>query len=72
MSPGASPTGLRPASTATTAGAGNPVVSLVEDVVSAALTAVAFVLPILAAVVVVAIVAGGAWLVLRLRRRLAR
>jgi hypothetical protein len=43
---------LRPASTATTAGAGNPIVSLVEDAVSATLTAVAFLLPILAALAV--------------------
>jgi hypothetical protein len=63
---------VRPASTATTAGAGNPVVSLAEDVASAALTAVAFVLPVLAALAVAVVVAGGAWLVLRLRRRLAR
>jgi hypothetical protein len=63
---------VRPASTATTAGTANPIVSLVEDVVAAALTAVAFVLPILAALAVVALVVGGAWLVLRVRRRLAR
>lgn len=39
---------VRPASTATTGGAGNPVLSFVEDAMSAFLTAVALLLPILA------------------------
>lgn len=39
---------LRPASTATTAGAGNPVLSAIEDAISAFLTAVALLLPVLA------------------------
>lgn len=39
---------VRPASTATTGGAGNPVLSFIEDAVSAFLTAVALLLPVLA------------------------
>ncbi|MDQ3822832.1 MAG: DUF4126 domain-containing protein [Actinomycetota bacterium] len=62
----------RPASTAATGGVGNPVLSFAEDVGSGLLTAIAFVLPILAVVLVVALAAGvvAAWL--RLRRSLAR
>lgn len=63
---------LRPASTASTGGLANPIVSAVEDAASALLTAVAFLLPILAAAVVVGVIAGGAWAVLRLRRALRR
>jgi Domain of unknown function (DUF4126) len=48
---------VRPASTATTAGLGNPVVSLAEDGLSGALTAIAFLLPLLAFLVVVALAA---------------
>ena len=48
---------LRPASTATTAGLGNPVLSLGEDVASLILTIVAFALPLIALVVVIALVA---------------
>ena len=48
---------LRPASTATTAGVGNPVLSLGEDVASLILTIVAFALPLIALVVVIALVA---------------
>ena len=54
---------VRPASTATTAGAGNPVLSFIEDAMSAFLTAVALLLPVLAFLFViglgVAIVFGG-------------
>ena len=39
---------IRPAATATTAGAGNPVLSLGEDAASGVLTALAFLVPILA------------------------
>lgn len=62
---------MRPLSTATTAGAGNPVVSLVEDAGAAVLTVVAFLLPILAALAVLAVVVAGilAWRALRRRRR---
>jgi hypothetical protein len=64
----------RPVSTATTGGFGNPVLSFAEDLGSAGLTAVAFLLPVLALVLVVALVAGlvVAWRRLRrapLRRR---
>jgi hypothetical protein len=48
---------VRPASTAGTAGTANPVLSLGEDLVSGALTAVAFIVPVLAFVLVVAILA---------------
>jgi hypothetical protein len=48
---------LRPASTATSAGLGNPVLSLGEDVASLILTIVAFALPLIALVVVIALVA---------------
>lgn len=63
---------LRPASTATTGGLGNPVLSLAEDVASLALTLVAFALPVLALLLVLALVAamvGGSH---RFRRRRAR
>lgn len=63
---------LRPASTATTAGIGNPILSLGEDVVSLGLTLVAFALPVLALIAVVLIVAamvsGGRRLAARRRR----
>lgn len=60
---------FRPAATATTAGAGNPLVSFVEDVVSGFLTLVAFLLPLLAVLLVLgmlAVVAAG-WRRLRAR-----
>jgi hypothetical protein len=47
---------LRPVSTATTAGIGNPVLSLLEDLGSLGLTAVAFALPVLALVMVLGLV----------------
>jgi hypothetical protein len=47
---------LRPLSTATTAGIGNPVLSLLEDVGSLGLTVVAFALPVLALVMVLGLV----------------
>jgi Na+/serine symporter len=61
---------LRVASSATTAGFGNPILSVAEDGSSAALTAISFVLPVLAAMLVVALVVAGllAWW----RRRAAR
>jgi len=64
---------VRPVATTTTAGIGNPVVSLLEDAVSALLTLLAFVAPLLAfllfVVLLVALV--GAWRAARriLRRR---
>lgn len=47
--------GLRPLSTAFTGGAGNPVLSLVEDVVSGVLLVLALLVPVLAAVAVLAV-----------------
>lgn len=49
-------TAARPASTASTGGMANPVVSLVEDVIAVVLVALAFLAPIVAAVAVVALV----------------
>ena len=62
---------LRPLSTMGTAGAGNPLLSLIEDAGSIALTVVALVLPIVALVLVLCLIAGGllAWRRLRRRRR---
>ena len=62
---------LRPLSTMGTAGAGNPLLSLIEDAGSIGLTVVALVLPIVALVLVLCLVAGGvlAWRRLRRRRR---
>ncbi|WP_217914718.1 DUF4126 domain-containing protein [Miltoncostaea marina] len=48
---------LRPASTATTAGVGNPVLSLAEDLGSLALTVLAFAAPLVALLVVLALLA---------------
>ena len=56
---------VRPAITVTTAGLGNPVVSVLEDIVSAALTIMAILLPILTVLVSVLMVI----LVLRWRRK---
>lgn len=59
---------IRPFSTATTAGAGNPVVSLIEDVASFGLSFVAILLPVLALLIVVAMFVV-AWRVIRRLRR---
>jgi hypothetical protein len=59
---------VRPASTAATGGLGNPVLSFAEDVVSALLTAIAFVLPLLAVVLLAALVVALARGWRRLRR----
>ncbi|NOX63651.1 MAG: DUF4126 domain-containing protein [Chloroflexi bacterium] len=45
----------RPVVTATTGGVGNPVVSLAEDVVSAIMTLIAILLPMIAAILVLAV-----------------
>jgi len=60
---------IRPISTATTAGLANPGLSALEDAASLGLTAVAFLAPLLAVIVLVALIAAGliAW-----RRRRAR
>ena len=62
---------IRPLSTATTAGFGNPVLSLIEDVGSVGLTVSAFLLPILALVFALALLVAGllAWRALRRRSR---
>jgi hypothetical protein len=60
----------RSGSTVGTAGTANPIVSLVEDVGSALLVAVAFLLPVLAFLAVFALLVGGLLLVRRLRRAL--
>jgi hypothetical protein len=49
---------IRPASTATTGGVGNPLLSLIEDVGSGLLTVFAFVVPVLAITALVGLVAG--------------
>jgi hypothetical protein len=61
---------LRPVSTVTTAGVGNPVLSLLEDSGSALLTLFAFVVPVLAVLAVVAVLVLG--LALWRRRRRAK
>lgn len=57
---------LRPASTATTGGIGNPFLSLAEDATSLALTIVAFAAPVLALIAVLGVV----WLIVSRGRRL--
>jgi hypothetical protein len=47
---------IRPISTATTAGLGNPVLSLLEDLGSLGLTLAAFIVPVLAALAVIGLV----------------
>jgi len=59
---------VRPVSTATTGGLGNPVLSLGEDLGSLALVVVAFVLPLLALLLVIALAIG----FFSLRRRVRR
>ena len=63
---------IRPFSTVTTGGLGNPVVSLIEDVASVALSVVAIILPVLAALLVVAMFAVAWRVIRRLRRRRAQ
>jgi len=63
---------IRPFSTVTTGGLGNPVVSLVEDVASVALSVVAIILPVLAALLVAAMFAVAWRVIRRLRRRRAQ
>lgn len=63
---------VRPAATATTGGIGNPLVSLGEDATSGVLTALAFVVPVLAAVLVVVVLVALVVLGRRLRRFVRR
>lgn len=60
--------GTRLASSAATAGLGNPLVSLAEDVLAVGTVLVAFLAPVLIPVVLAALL----WLVIRLARRAAR
>lgn len=62
---------IRPASTATTAGVGNPVLSLLEDTGSATLTVMAFVAPVLAFAAALGLVVTIVLAWRRLRRRRA-
>ena len=62
---------VRGGSTAGTAGTANPLLSLGEDLVSAALVALAFLVPVLAFAAVVALLVAGVLLVRRVRRSLA-
>lgn len=63
---------VRPASTAATGGAGNPVLSLGEDVTSGLLTVLAFAVPVLAVALLAAVVVAFVALWRRLRRMLRR
>lgn len=65
-------TGLRAASTATTGGAGNPVLSIVEDVGTFLLALLALVLPILVPVALALLIFGVWRLIRRFRRRRLR
>lgn len=68
----AAKTTARPAITASTAGLGNPVVSVVEDIVSGVTTFIAIILPVLAAIVIVALLGFFLWLSVRRHRRRAQ
>lgn len=57
----------RPVSTVGTAGAGNPVLSLGEDVVSGVLSLAAIALPVVALILAVAVLAGAVWTLRRLK-----
>ena len=63
---------IRPASTAATGGAGNPLLSLTEDAASAVLTALAFLVPLLAFAAVAGLLVLMALGVRRVRRLAAR
>lgn len=60
---------VRPAITATTAGVGNPVVSVLEDVLSGTTTLVAILAPAIAALFVFVVAALIGWLLIRRHRR---
>ncbi len=62
---------IRPFSTIGTAGAGNPVLSLIEDATSTGLSVVAIALPVLALLLVIAMFVAAWTVIRRLRRRLA-
>jgi hypothetical protein len=58
----------RPVVTTTTAGVGNPIVSVTEDVVAGVTTFVAILLPAVGAVIFIGLVGFAAWLLFRRRR----
>ncbi|MFQ5410235.1 MAG: DUF4126 domain-containing protein [Anaerolineales bacterium] len=60
---------LRPAVTAVTGGVGNPVVSVIEDIVAAIVSFLAIVVPVIIAALVIVVTA---WIVLLLYRRSQR
>lgn len=61
---------VRPVSTATTAGVGNPIVSLGEDALAAGGIAVSFLIPVAGAILALSMMAGGFFLVRALVRRI--
>jgi Domain of unknown function (DUF4126) len=63
---------FRPASTATTAGAGNPVVSLIEDLGALVLFAAAFVVPLLAAALAILLLVFGFLIARAVTRRVRK
>ena len=65
-------TTARPAATATTGGAANPVLSLGEDATSGLLTALAFIAPLLAVALLVCLIVGLVLAIRKLRRSLRR
>ncbi|MDX1414045.1 MAG: DUF4126 domain-containing protein [Candidatus Promineifilaceae bacterium] len=68
----ATKTVARPAVTATTAGTGNWAVSIVEDITAFVMSLLAIILPLLAGLLVLAIVMLIAWFFIRRRRRKKR
>lgn len=62
----------RPIITATTGGLGNPIVSMVEDIVAVGATLLALVVPIIAGLLLAVVLAVVAWLVWRWRQRRKR
>jgi uncharacterized membrane protein len=63
---------VRPVSTATTAGIGNPIVSLGEDALAAGGIAASFLVPVAGAVIALSMIVGGFFLVRALVRRSRR
>jgi len=63
---------VRPVATATTAGLGNPVLSLMEDVTSFTLSVLAIFVPLLAFVLLLVLICALVWSWRRIRRRLGR
>jgi len=61
----------RPVVTTTTAGTGNPAVSVAEDVVCGSMTLTALLLPVMMAIIMLALTIGMIWFFVRWRRRRA-